>query len=370
MKRLYPAFAGLAMVGILVAGGCSGREKGEGGAKSPPVVSGVKSEAAATASVPELLEAVGTVRARTTAQIAARLAGTVTAVHVREGDRVGAGRLLVSLSAVESTAGAAGATAAVEEAKRGVGEALARRRLADTTFDRYDRLFREQAVTRQEFDGKSTEREVAAEGVARAEARLVQAREAARAAGTVAGYTRVTAPIAGIVTGKTVEAGMTVFPGTPLLTVEEEGNYRLEVAAPAELLGKVKAGDVVPVSLDAAGAGMNCRVVEVVPTVDPVSRTFTVKVAVPGSGLRTGMYGRAAFPVGQRKALLVPKGSVVERGALTSVWVIDPRNIARMRLVKVGKATADRLEILAGLSEGERVVTFGVEKIVDGAHVE
>ncbi len=62
--------------------------------------------------------------------------------------------------------------------------------------------------------------------------------------------------------------------------------------------------------------------------------------------------------------------AVVERGALTSVWVVDSRNVARMRLVKVGRQAGDRLEILAGLSAGEKVVTAGVEKVVDGARIE
>jgi RND family efflux transporter MFP subunit len=162
---------------------------------------------------------------------------------------------------------------------------------------------------------------------------------------------------------------MTVFPGTPLMTVEEEGNYRLEVAAPEALLGRVKSGAPLRVSIDGGGE-MAGRVAEVVPTIDPASRTFIVKVDIAARGLRSGMYGRASFPVGERQALLVPKGAVVERGALTSVWVVDSRNVARMRLVKRGRATGDRAEILAGLSAGEKVVTAGVEKVVDGAQIE
>jgi multidrug efflux system membrane fusion protein len=369
MRTRYPVIVCLLAAGLLALGGC-GREEQGSAAGTQPVVSGVTVEAIGTSVLPDVQVAVGTVRARTAALIAARLAGAVTAVHVKEGDRVPRGRLLVSLEAIESTAGAAGAVAGVEEAKRGVDEARARQKLADVTFERYRKLFQEQAVTRQEFDGKETEKTVAAEGVARAEARLTQARETSRAAGTVAGYTRITAPIAGIVTGKTVDAGMTVFPGMPLMTVEEEGNYRLEVAAPEALFGRVKSGASLRVSIDGGGGEISGRVVEVAPTVDPASRTFTVKVDMAAQGLRSGMYGRAYFPVGERPALLVPKGAVVERGALTSVWVVGSGNVARMRLVKVGRQAGDRVEILAGLSAGEKVVTARVEKVVDGARLE
>ena len=98
--------------------------------------------------------------------------------------------------------------------------------------------------------------------------------------------------------------------------------------------------------------------------VDPVTRTFTIKVDITGSDLRSGMYGRASFPVGRKDGLYVPKRALVERGALTSLWVAGKDNIARMRLVKTGKTVGDKVEVLAGLTGGERIVTGGVEKVV------
>lgn len=370
MRRIQAAIACLVCAGALMtASGCGPKEKEKGAGESPPVVKGVTLAEMKSEAVPDLLEAVGTVRARNSALIAARIAGTVTALHVREGDRVARGKLLLTLEAAESAASAAGARAAVVEAERGVEEARARKRLAEATYERYQRLFAEQAVARQEFENRQAEREVALQGEARAEARLVQAREGARAAGTLAGYTRVTAPVSGLVTGKSVDLGMTVFPGTPLMTVEEEGGYRLEVAAPETLAGKVRPGDSVKVAVEGGAAPLEGRVAEVVPTVDPASRTFTVKVDVAAKGLRSGMYGRASFPAGTRTGLLVPKGAIVERGALTSVWVVGKDDIARMRLVKSGRTVGEKVEILAGLSGGERIVVGGAEKVVDGAKV-
>ncbi len=357
---------------VMLAGavGCGERGKSGGKEAAPPAVSGVVVQSVLAGAIPEQIEAVGTVRARNSSVIAARIPATVTALYAKEGDRVAKGKLLVALEAREVAAGAAGAEAGVEEARRGLEDALARRKLARATFDRYQRLFQEQAVTRQEFDTRQTEREVAEQEVARAEARLTQAREGAKSAGTLASYTRITAPIAGVVTVKQAELGMTVFPGTQLLTVEEEGGYRLEVAAPEALLGKVKPGNAVRVAIDGAGDAIAGRVADVVPTVDPASRTFTVKVDVAAKGIRSGSYGRALFLVGTRQGILVPKRAVVERGALTSVWVAEKDNIARMRLVKVGEQVDDKVEILSGLSAGERIIVGGAEKVVDGARVE
>ena len=368
MKRGTLAVTMLWCVAVLAVAGCGKGEKAPQ-ATAPPRVTGVTMMTVAAESAPNFLEVVGTVRARNGATIAARIPGTVSSLHVREGERVGKGKLLLTIDAAESTAGAAGAAALVEEAKRGMDEAVARKRLADATFERYQRLFKEEAVTKQEFETRLMEKDVASQGVARAEARLAQAREGARAATAVAGYTRITAPLSGIVTSRKAELGMTVFPGTPLVTVEEEGSYRLELDAPESLMGKVHPGGSVRVTIEGMAATEG-RIAEVVPSVDPASRTFTVKVDLKGKGVRSGMYGRAQLPVGTVQGMFVPKGAVVERGSLTSVWAVDRENTARLRLVKTGRAVGERVEILAGLSPGERVVTAGGEKIVDGAKIE
>lgn len=360
---------------LLVAGmfaattGCGKKEHSEPPKAAPQVIKGVKTQLVVEAIVTDQLEATGTLKAKNSAVVAARIPGAISSVLVKEGDRVVKGKLLVTIEAHESTAGAAVASAGVEEASRGVEEAQSRKRLADITFDRYQKLLAEQAVTRQEFDGRSTEKEVAAQGVARAQARLTQAREGARAASAVAGYTKIIAPLTGIVTAKQAEAGMTVFPGTPLLTVEEEGNYRLEVVAPESMLGKVRSGQQLTVALDGAG-GMSGRIAEIAPVVDPATRTFIIKVDLAGKGLRSGGYGKAMIPVGTRKGLSVPRSAIVERGALTSVWVVDGEKIVHMRLVKAGVVTGNQVEILSGLSAGEQIVSAGVEAVVDGAKLE
>jgi RND family efflux transporter MFP subunit len=370
MSMHAAAIASLLAALLLATGsGCTGKSAEHAPKGAPAVVRGVVLETVAEKAIPDEVEAVGTVRARNSSLISARIPGTVSSLQVKEGERVAKGKLLLTIEAAESRAGAAGARAAVEEAKRGVDDVRARRRLADATFRRYSALFSEQAVTRQEFDGRRMEKEVAHQGVGRAEARLLQAREEAKAAGTMAGYTRISAPLSGIVTGKSVDVGMTVFPGAHLVTVEEEGHYRLEAAMPESLMGKVRPGDDVRVVIDGIG-GLKGTVAEVVPVIDPASRTFTAKVDISANGLRSGVFGRVYLPVGSRRGMTVPKLALKEQGALTSVWVVGKDNIARMRLVRAGRTVGDQVEILSGISAGERIVVSGAEKIVDGARVE
>ena len=355
-----------------VAAGCS-KKHGEGKAENSPavVVKGVSLETVRNSAMPELLDVVGNVRARTSAVVSTRIPGSISVLKVREGDRVKKGQLLVQLDAQENQATAAVASAAIDEAQRGLDEALSRKKLADTTFDRYNNLLKEQAISLQEFDVKQSEKDVAAQGVARAESRLRQAREGSKASAAMSGYTRIVAPISGIVAAKQADLGATVFPGQPLLTIDDDGSYQLELALPENVAAKVKPGTPLQVTLDAVGSSFQATIAEIVPTADPASRTFVAKIALSQKGLKSGMFGRGSIRLGTTaNGIALPKKAVLERGALTLVWTVDKENIARMRIVKAGRQNGERLEILSGLSDGDRVVVTGVEKVIEGARVE
>lgn len=371
MTRFFCLLAVALSAATLAGCGEKGHEARHEGNSPAIVVKGLQVETVKASAVPDIMEVVGTVKARTSAVVSARIPGTVSMLKVREGERVRKGQILARLDAQESWATAAAAVAGADEAQRALDEALARKRLADVTFDRYQRLYNEQAVTRQEFDTKQTEREVAAQGVARAEARYKQAGEGARAASRVAGYTTIVAPISGVVTARQVDLGSTVFPAQPLMTIDDEGSYLLELALPETFAARAKVGMPVQVTLDALNVTFNARIAEIVPSADPRSRTFIAKVPLAWKGVTSGMFGRGAISLeGASNGIQIPRGAVVERGALASVWVVDHGNIARLRLVKTGKSVGGKVEILAGLSDGERVVVFGAEKVSEGAKVE
>lgn len=362
----------LAALLALALSGCTEKKLSPRGEEATAaVVKGVPLETVQVSTLPDTIELSGTVRSRTNALVSARVAGTVSLLKVREGDRVRKGQLLVQLEARENQAQAALAASGTDEAGRALDEAAARKRLADATFERYQKLFNEQAVTRQEFEVKQTERDLATGGLARAEARLKQAREGAAAAGTMADYTRITAPIAGVVTSKPADLGATVFPGQPLMTIEDEGAYQLELAIPENLAARVTSGTPVQVALDALNSTLAAKIAEVVPAADPVSRTFIAKVNLGQKGLKSGMFGRGTLTLGSSgRGILVARSALAERGALTSVWTVDRDNRARMRLVKTGRSIGSRVEILGGLSDGDRIAVSSLEKISEGSRIE
>lgn len=370
--RNYLLYVTIVLTAAFSGAGCSKKpEAGKTESLPVTVIKGTSLETVKSAATPEMLEVVGSVRARTSAVVSTRIPGSISVLRVREGDRVRKGQLLAQLDAPENQATAAVATAGIDEARRGLDEALSRKKLADTTFDRYQNLFKEQAISRQEFDVKQTEKDMAAQGVARAEARLKQAQEGSKASSTMSDYTRIIAPISGIIASKQADLGATVFPGQPLMTIEDEGSYQLELALPENVASKVKPGSSLQVTLDAIGNSFAARIAEIVPTADPGSRTFVAKIALTQKGLKSGMFGRGSINLGTTvNGITVPLKAVIDRGAMAVVWTVDKESIARMRIVKVGRQTGERVEILSGLTEADRVVVTGAEKVTEGARVE
>ena len=133
----------------LSAAGCSKKHETSKTENVPTVVvKGLTLETLKSVAIPELLDVVGSVRARTSAVVSTRIPGSISVLRVREGDRVKKGQLLAQLDAQENQSTAAVATAGIDEASRALEETILRKKLAESTFDRYRNLFKEQAVTR------------------------------------------------------------------------------------------------------------------------------------------------------------------------------------------------------------------------------
>jgi len=206
-------------------------------------------------------------------------------------------------------------------------------------------------------------------------ARIDQARADVSGSQVYSSFTRIAAPINGVVVSRQADVGYMAAPGTPLLTIESGGDYRLEAAVQESQINKIHLGNQVRVQIDALGQQeLAGTVVEIVPASDPASRTYLVKISIatPGGNqqiIRSGLYGKARFVTGQIQVITIPRKAVVERGQLTSVYVVDRSGIARMRLVKTGKSYSDRVEVLSGLGEGEQIVVDGGTAVNDGSRV-
>lgn len=367
---------------LLLLAGCGSPAPTETGAKAAPTR--VQVLTVAPTAWPNIYEATGTVRARTSAVISSKVMGYVREVRVAAGDRVREGQLLVALDARDLDAGYRQAEAAQTEARSAVPEAdnaiagaQASLNLAQATYRRMKDLFDKDSISNQEFDEATARLKLAQAGHEMAVARraqldskIAQAAQAVASAEVMRSYAQLTAPFAGTVTAKSVDPGVLAAPGAPLLTIEREGAWRLEAAVEESKLPLIRTGQPVTVVLDAIGRPIEGRVSEIVPAIDAASRSFTVKIDLPAiAQLRSGLFGRARFAFGTRQVLAVPAAAVTERGQLASVFVADGGR-ARSRFVTLGQRAQDSVEILSGLNPGEQVVFPAPPSLADGAPVE
>jgi multidrug efflux system membrane fusion protein len=370
----------------LVAG-CGEKGKHVPDSADRPLLRGVEVVEAGGGSRENFIEAAGTVRAETIAPVAAQVMGRITSFPVTEGSRVEKGALLATIDDTQIRAQLAAAEALVTEAEAGlmevggaIAQAEASKSLAEKTYERFRMLHEEKVITPQEFDEVQVRRTVAVKDYERAldkraqvTAKITQAKAQEDAARAMLSYTRVTAPFAGVVTGKKVDVGSMAAPGVPILVLENTRRYRIEAFVPEAYLGVLKVGSRVRVVLGTPpGKETPGTISEVVPQVDPESRTFTAKVDLPEGRqrFRTGMFGRVLFPTGRENMLVVPRKAVTHVGGYDALYTVTADNVAHLVIVTTGKAFGDEVEILSGIDPGTHVVVSPLEKLVDGARVE
>ena len=318
-------------------------------------VSGVTIVQLNLSPVDDYYETSGTVKAKNVGVIASKIMGSVTSVAVQEGQHVGRGQTLLTIDDSEFAQKAKAAASAVESARQ-------QKQLADVTFSRYAKLYEEKALSGQEFDQVETQKKIAESELERAKAML-------REAQTYQEYAHVRAPFAGVVTGKKIDAGSMAMPGMQLFTVEDTSAFLVEAAVDEKLSSRIKAGTPVELVIAALNQTAKGKVSEIVPAIDPMSRTFIVKVAVSGAGLKTGIYAKVMIPIGTRDALTVPVSSIVEKGQLSGVYAVDAKGIIAYRLVRTGKHFGSNLEILSGLNPGDKIIVSGADKAIDGGMI-
>jgi RND family efflux transporter MFP subunit len=350
--------------------------------QTPPVA--VQASQVATKDWSASYEATGTVRARTTATISSKVMGYVQQVSVQAGDRVRLGQILITLDARDldvslrrAEAGGAEVQSAIPELENATAAAKANLDLAQTTFKRMEELAAKKSISNQEMDEASARLKAAQANYdmvrsrrAQVDSKIAVMEQEVRAAGIMRDYARLVAPFSGIVITRSVEPGNLATPGAPLLTIEQDGLYRLEASVDESKLASVRIGQAVEVVIDASDRKLNARVSEIVPSVDAASRTYVVKVDLPAaSQMRTGMFGRAIFPLGAQTVVAIPLAALTERGQLQSVFVVE-EGVAHTRLVTTGRRTSAAAEVLSGLSPGERVVAPVPVGLQDGAKVE
>lgn len=264
------------------------------------------------------------------ATISAQVSGRILDVRAEPGQRVHAGERLMRIDAREAAEGVAGAQAQLVQAQ--------------ANFDRTQNLQRQKFVSAAALD--------------QAAAALKAARAAAGQAGAGLSHATVVAPLAGLVAARHVELGEMAAPGKPLVTVFDPKGMRLIASVPQYKLAELRAARIARIEFPETGRWLEAVRIEVLPTLDARSHTVTARVYLPADveGIVPGMAARVHFITGSAVKLTLPPRAVVRRGEVSAVYVIGADGQPRLRQLRLGEAVAGGdLEVLAGLAAGDEV---------------
>lgn len=289
------------------------------------------------------IEALGTARANEAVEVTSKVGNIVTAVRFREGQRVRRGEVLIELDGAQARADLAAAHAALKESR--------------STWTRSQDLFARQALSESQLEQ--------IEATLRSNEARVAAAEA-RVADTV-----IRAPFDGTVGLRRISVGSLISPGTVITTLDDTSVIKLDFDVPESFVSVLAAGqEVAATSIAYPGRVFEGRVSSVDSRVDPVSRSVTVRAALPNGDdlLKPGMFLAVRLTRDPTPALVVPESAIVPERGSVFVFVVED-GIALRREVTVGRRQPGRVEVLQGVEAGQRVVVQGTQKIRDGSPV-
>lgn len=269
----------------------------------------------------------GTVISMRHAEIASRLTGYVQNVKVQAGDRVAAGQPLLAIDSSEVAGQLQQAQAVFDE--------------AEVNYQRATNLYAKGVAPRVQLDDATRQ--------------YTTAKAALHMAQAAVGYADIRAPFAGVIVDKLADPGDLATPGKPLLVLEDERALEVQSYVPDELYAVLKVGEQIPFATeDRVFSGVLQSKVE---AADSQTHTHLIRVRLPaGSGLMSGRYVKVSIPNGIESRVRIPGSALAERAGITGVFVVDADGRAHFRLVRLGAATADGVEVQSGLAAGERIV--------------
>ena len=306
------------------------------------------------------LTASGTIEAVNSANLSTRMMGYVTKVHVKVGDKVNKGQLLVSINNTDLQAKKA-------QVNAGITEATAAFNNAKKDYNRFKNLLADNSVSQKEFDDMTAHYEMA-------KARLEGANQMKNEINAQFAYSNITAPFSGIVTGKTIEEGNMANPGMPLISLEAPGNFEVVANVPESDISKIVSGTLVNVLVKSINKTVKGKVTEVSNSAKNTGGQYVVKIALDKTDvpILSGMFVTAQFPTeSQEKTdmVLVPKDALVTKGQLSGIYTVSESNTALLRWLRLGRTFGNQVEVLSGLSANEAYIISADGKLYNGAKV-
>ena len=349
----------LAAVFLTSCGGDK-KEKIQEEAVIPVKVSGVSGNANG-----DFITASGKIEAENSANVSTRMMGYITKFHVKVGQKVSAGQLLVSVNNTDLQAKKAQVDASILQATAGYNN-------AKKDYDRFVILFNQQSASQKELDDMTSRYEMAKAG-------LEGAKQMRNEVMAQFSYSNITAPFSGEITNTFAKEGDMANPGMPLLSIE--GASRLQVTAMVSEsdITAIKNGMNAKIAVKSTHQELAGKVIEVSSSAKNTGGQYLVKINLTNAGNKvlSGMFVNVQFPIAtkplvktaQNDNVLVPESALVKQGQLTGIYTIGSGNVALLRWLRIGKIFGNQVEVLSGLSANEQYIVSAEGKLYNGALV-
>nr|WP_246123115.1 efflux RND transporter periplasmic adaptor subunit [Luteimonas wenzhouensis] len=325
---------------VFLFAGC-GESAPSNGARGQAPAAVVTTAVVAPSPWQDTISALGTVKARESVEVTAKVSETVERVHFESGDEVEAGATLVTLSGRQ------------QQAALEVAEAAARE--AEQQYRRGRELVQQQLISRSQLDTQRATRDAALARVAQMRADI--------------GDRHIRAPFAGRLGIRQVSPGALVTPGTVVATLDDLSRVYVDFPVPEVHLARLAEGlPLAATSVAWPGVEFAGEVSSIDARVDPATRAITVRGDFPNPErrLRPGMLLQVELGHASRQALVVPEIAVVQVGRETFAWRVTGEGTVERAMVRVGERRAGAVEILEGLAAGDRIVVEGTGKLRPG----
>lgn len=344
-KRLLLAglfLGGLVLVLVWIQGGFRSKAPGGHTSVEKKKVAPLRTIKVETSRSTGRVTVSGTVVSRETARIASRGQGYVIEINADAGDPVKKGQILLRIDNKEVAEREAQAIAALESAKADLVKAR-------NDFQRFKALYEKESIAKREFDDATARYEMAKAAEQRAGAAVKEAR-------TILSHGVVRAPFDGLVGERDVNPGDLVTPGRLLFTVFKPGTAELVAAVGEQYATHLKEGTPVTVTIPSIELEEKSTISEVVPQRDTRTRTITVKAPLSeAAGLGPGLYGTMSFGTKTSEMIVAPGKAIRVVGQLETVRILE-EGAVRVRHVKTGRVIGENVEVLSGLSPGEKLI--------------
>lgn len=351
----------IALTSVLMLNSC-GKDRKEVTDNTAAIVVKVAGNIAANNS--SFITASGKIEAENSANVSTRMMGYVTKVHVKVGQKVNAGQLLVSINNTDLQAKKAQVEASILQATAAFNN-------AKKDYERFTALFNQQSASQKELDDMTSRYEMAKAG-------LEAAKQMRNEVVAQFGYSNITAPFSGEVINTFVKEGDMANPGMPLVSIE--GASRLQVTAMVSEsdISDIQNGMTVNVLVKSINKAVTGKVTEVSSSAKNTGGQYLVKINLTqtNKAILSGMFVNVQFPIANKMQtttstdkVLVPESALVKQGQLTGIYTVGNGNTAILRWLRIGKTFGNQVEVLSGLSSEESYIVSAEGKLFNGAKI-